>query len=175
MVAPPLRKKKNQEILWEALGEGRIQTVSTDHCSFTAEQKAAGEEDFVNTPCGMPVAEERPALMWQFGVNEKRITPEQMCACLSENPARLYNLYPQKGTLESGSDADIVVWNPGTEWTMSAAEQQSASGFCPMEGAKICGRAEQVYLRGELVAENGKILKEKTGRYIRHGAGQHVW
>ncbi|MBM6854104.1 dihydropyrimidinase [Mediterraneibacter glycyrrhizinilyticus] len=175
MVAPPLRKKKNQEILWEALGEGRIQTVSTDHCSFTDEQKEAGKEDFVNTPCGMPGAEERPALMWQFGVNEKRITPEQMCACLSENPARLYNLYPQKGTLESGSDADIVVWNPGTQWTMSAAEQQSASGFCPMEGAKICGRAEQVYLRGELVAENGKILKEKTGRYIRHGAGQHVW
>ena len=69
----------------------------------------------------------------------------------------------------------MVVWEPGTEWTRSAAEQEAASGFCRMEGAKICGRAEQVYLRGELVAENGKILKEKTGRYIRHGAGQHVW
>ena len=98
-----------------------------------------------------------------------------MCAYLSENPARLYRLYPQKGTLESGSDADIVVWNPETEWTLSAENQQSASGFCPMEGAKIRGRAEQVYLRGELVAENGKILREKTGKYVKHGTGKNVW
>ena len=126
MIAPPLRKKKNQEILWEALKEDRIQTICTDHCSFTTEQKAAGEEDFSKTPCGMPGAEERPALIWQFGVNERRITPEQMCSYLSENPAKLYNLYPRKGSLESGSDADIVVWNPDTEWTMTAENQQSA-------------------------------------------------
>ena len=133
MIAPPLRKKKNQEILWEALKEGRIQTICTDHCSFTTEQKAAGEEDFSKTPCGMPGAEERPALIWQFGVNERRITPEQMCSYLSENPAKLYNLYPRKGSLESGSDADIVVWNPDTEWTMTAENQQSACDYCPME------------------------------------------
>ena len=170
MIAPPLRKKKNQEILWEALKEGRIQTICTDHCSFTTEQKAAGEEDFSKTPCGMPGAEERPALIWQFGVNERRITPEQMCSYLSENPAKLYNLYPRKGSLESGSDADIVVWNPDTEWTMTAENQQSACDYCPMEGTKIRGRAEQVYLRGELAAENGKILIEKSGRYVTHGA-----
>lgn len=175
MIAPPLRKKKNQEILWEALKEGRIQTICTDHCSFTTEQKAAGEEDFSKTPCGMPGAEERPALIWQFGVNERRITPEQMCSYLSENPAKLYNLYPRKGSLESGSDADIVVWNPDTEWTMTAENQQSACDYCPMEGTKIRGRAEQVYLRGELAAENGKILIEKSGRYVTHGAGQRSW
>src|SRR5699024_11860933 len=72
MIAPPLRKKKNQEILWEALKEGRIQTICTDHCSFTKEQKEAGAEDFAKTPCGMPGAEERPALIWQFGVNAGR-------------------------------------------------------------------------------------------------------
>lgn len=172
MIAPPLRKRKNQEILWEALREGRIQTIATDHCSFTKEQKEAGAEDFSKTPCGMPGAEERPALIYQFGVNEGRITVEQMCAYLSENPAKLYNLYPQKGALEPGSDADIVVWNPDTEWTMTAQDQQSACDYCPMEGTKIRGRAEQVYLRGVLAAENGKILKEKTGKYIRHGVGE---
>lgn len=172
MVAPPLRKKKNQEILWEALKEGRIQTICTDHCSFTKEQKEAGAEDFAKTPCGMPGAEERPALIWQFGVNEGRITPEQMCAYLSENPAKLYNLYPWKGRLIPGADADIVVWNPETEWTMTAKDQQSACDYCPMEGTKIRGRAEQVYLRGELVAENGKVLAEKKGCYVKHGVGE---
>ena len=169
MIAPPLRKKKNQEVLWQALKEGRIQTIATDHCSFTKEQKMAGAEDFSKTPCGMPGAEERPALIWQFGVNGERITAEQMCIYLSENPAKLYNLYPWKGALIPGSDADIVVWNPDTEWTMTAENQQSACDYCPMEGTKICGRAEQVYLRGRLVAENGKILEEKSGVYVRHG------
>lgn len=170
MIAPPLRRKKNQEILWQALKEGRIQTIATDHCSFTKEQKEAGAEDFSRTPCGMPGAEERPALIWKFGVNEGRITPEQMCVYLSENPAKLYQLYPWKGALIPGADADIVVWDPDKEWIMSAQDQQSACDYCPMEGTAVRGRAEQVYLRGSLVAENGKIVLEKTGVYVRHGA-----
>ena len=101
MIAPPLRKKKNQEVLWQALKEGRIQTIATDHCSFTKEQKMMGAEDFSKTPCGMPGAEERPALIWQFGVNGERITAEQMCIYLSENPAKLYKLYPWKGGTHS--------------------------------------------------------------------------
>ena len=172
MIAPPLRRKKNQDILWQALSEGRIQTIATDHCSFTKEQKMAGANDFSKTPCGMPGAEERPALIWQFGVNEDRITAEQMCIYLAENPAKLYKLYPRKGALMPGSDADIVVWNPDTEWTMTAESQQSACDYCPMEGTKIRGRAEQVYLRGELAAENGKVLVEKKGCYVKHGAGE---
>ena len=172
MIAPPLRRKKNQDILWQALSEGRIQTIATDHCSFTKEQKMAGANDFSKTPCGMPGAEERPALIWQFGVNEDRITAEQMCIYLAENPAKLYKLYPRKGALMPGSDADIVVWNPDTEWTMTAESQQSACDYCPMEGTKIRGRAEQVYLRGRLAAENGEILEENDGVYVRHGVEQ---
>ena len=168
--APPLRTKQDQACLWQALASGEIQTISTDHCSFTKEQKMAGAEDFAKTPCGMPGAEERPALIWQFGVNEERITPEQMCIYLSENPAKLYHLYPWKGALIPGADADIVVWDPDTEWTLSAEDQQSACDYCPMEGTAIRGRAEQVYLRGTLAAENGKILVEKAGTYVRHGA-----
>lgn len=169
MIAPPLRKKRNQDVLWQALKEGRIQTIATDHCSFTRAQKAAGASDFSRTPCGMPGAEERPALMWQFGVNGGIITPEQMCLYLSENPARLYHLYPWKGALISGADADIVVWDPDVSWTLHAETQQSACDYCPMEGTAVRGRAEQVYLRGMLAAENGKIVAENAGVYVRHG------
>lgn len=169
MIAPPLRKKKNQQVLWEALSEGRIQTICTDHCSFDTAQKNMGAEDFSKTPCGMPGGEERPALIYQFGVNEGRITLEQMCKYLSENPAKLYRMYPQKGTLSPGSDADIVVWNPETEWTISKEHQQTNIDYCPMEGTNIKGRAEKVFLRGQLAAENGEIIAEKTGRYVPRG------
>lgn len=172
MIAPPLRRRKDQETLWQALSEGRIQTVCTDHCSFNLGQKNAGAEDFSKTPCGMPGGEERPALIYQFGVNEGRITPEQMCQLLTENPAKLYHLYPRKGTLSPGSDADIVIWNPDTEWTIAKETQQANIDYCPMEGTRIKGRAEQVYLRGQLIAENGEIQVENAGQYIRHGVSK---
>lgn len=166
MIAPPLRKKEDQETLWEALKNDEIYTVATDHCSFTTEQKEMGREDFTKTPCGMPGAEERPALLYHFGVNEGRITLEQMCRYLAENPARLYHLYPKKGILAKGSDADIVVWDPDAVWTLSAKTQQSASDYCPLEGMGLKGRAERVYLRGRLIAKNGKVITAGQGRYL---------
>ena len=114
----------------------------------------------------MPGAEERPALIYHFGVGQGRITLEQMCALLSEHPARLYGLYPKKGVIAEGNDADIVVWNPKTEWTLRAKMQQSACDYSPMEGTALTGRAEQVYLRGTLAAENGRILAAGLGRYM---------
>ena len=169
MIAPPLRGKENQETLWDALSKEKIQTICTDHCSFDTEQKSAGKDDFSRTPCGMPGAEERPALIYQFGVNEGKITVEQMCGFLSENPAKLYQLYPQKGALLAGSDADIVVWNPNTTWKLSKENQQTNIDYCPMEGTQIRGRAEKVFLRGKLISENGIIIEENTGRYVSHG------
>lgn len=166
MIAPPLREKEDQKVLWEALAEGNIQTIATDHCSFTTSQKRAGEEDFSKTPCGMPGAEERPGLVYQFGVRQGKITLEQMCGYLSENPAKLYGLYPAKGVIAAGSDGDIVVWDPNKEWTLSAKSQQSRSDYCPLEGTRLVGRAKQVYLRGTLAAENGKILRPCTGKYV---------
>ncbi len=166
MIAPPLREEKDRNVLWKALAEGNIQTIATDHCSFTVAQKNAGEEDFSKTPCGMPGAEERPGLVYHFGVREKKITLEQMCGYLSENPAKLYGLYPKKGVIAAGSDADLVVWNPDERWTLSAKSQQSRSDYCPLEGTRLTGRAEQVYLRGTLAAQNGEILKAYGGRYV---------
>ena len=169
MIAPPLRRREDQEILWRALKNDQIQTIATDHCSFTLAQKEMGAEDFSKTPCGMPGAEERPALIYHFGVGEGKLTLEQMCRYLAENPAKLYRLYPQKGAIREGSDADIVVWDPGAEWTLSARTQQSASDYCPLEGQRLKGRAVQVYLRGVLSAENGKIVAPGRGRYLTKG------
>lgn len=167
MIAPPLRKVSDQDVLWEALKTDKIQTIATDHCSFTTAQKDMGKDDFSKTPCGMPGAEERPALIFHFGVNEERIRMEQMCRFLAENPAKLYHLYPKKGVIAPGSDADIVVWNAETNWSLSAATQQSASDYCPLEGLHLKGRAERVYLRGMLAAQNGEIIEEYKGKYLK--------
>lgn len=167
MIAPPLRGPKDRETLWQALREGAIQTVATDHCSFTPEQKAMGAGDFAKTPCGMPGTEERPALMYHYGVMQDRLTLGQMCLYLAQNLAKLYHLYPRKGVIAPGSDADLVVWNPDTEWTISAKTQQSACGYTPYEGTRVKGRAEKVYLRGALVAKNGRIQNPYLGTYIR--------
>ncbi len=169
MIAPPLRKHKDREVLWRALLENEIHTIATDHCSFTTSQKRMGMDDFSKTPCGMPGIEERPALMYHYGVSGRSLTLGQMCRYLAENPAKLYQLYPQKGVIAPGSDADLVIWNPDMEWTISARTHQSASDYNPYEGTKLRGRAEKVYLRGTLVAENGNVLQTGTGRYIPAG------
>lgn len=170
MIAPPLRGEEDRLVLWSALADGEIQTIATDHCSFTIRQKDMGAEDFSRTPCGMPGAEERPGLIFHFGVSQGKITLEQMCGCLAENPAKLYGLYPGKGVIAPGSDGDLVVWNPDEEWTLSAQTQQSAADYCPLEGLRLKGRAEQVYLRGMLAAKNGVIEKRYAGKYVTAGA-----
>lgn len=166
MIAPPLRTKEDQQVLWTALAHGDIQTIATDHCSFTLQQKDMGKDDFAKTPCGMPGAQERPALIFHYGVGQGRIKIGQMCAYLAENPAKLYQLYPKKGVIAPGSDADIVVWDPDAEWTLSKESQQSACDYCPLEGTTLKGKAEKVYLRGCLAAENGEIREEYKGQYV---------
>lgn len=175
LCAPPLRKKEDQDALWQALAQNRIQTVATDHCSFTLAQKEAGKDDFARTPCGMPGAEERPALLYHYGVNAGRLTEIQMCALLAENPARLYRLYPKKGVIAPGSDADLVIWDPKAEYVLSKDRQQSAADYCPLEGTRLWGRAVQVYLRGRLAAENGRIVTAHAGKYVTAGGGDIIW
>lgn len=173
VLAPPLRKKEDQEILWGALKNGEIQTVSTDHCSFTTKQKAMGKEDFSHIPCGMPGVQDRPALMYTYGVKEGKISLSQMCALLAEHPAKIYGMYPKKGCLEPGSDADIVVWDPKAEGIFTWEGQQSLADYHPYEGRKKAGNVESVYLRGECAAREGKVLKEHGGQFIKRG--KPVW
>ena len=169
--APPLRKKADQDILWKALANGTVQTISTDHCSFTREQKRAGRDDFTKIPGGLPGVESRGLLLYTYGVAAGRITKEQMCALLAENPARLYGAYPRKGVLAVGSDADIVVLDPNAEGIFSAAQEHSAAGYTPYEGMARRGAIERVYLRGQLVVKDGELVAKNAGQYIARGVG----
>ena len=169
--APPLRTKADQDALWKALANGTVQTVSTDHCSFTREQKRAGRDDFTKIPGGLPGVESRGLLLYTYGVAAGRITKEQMCALLAENPARLYGAYPRKGVLAVGSDADIVVLDPNAEGVFSAAQEHSAAGYTPYEGMARRGAIERVYLRGQLVVKDGELVAKNAGQYIARGVG----
>lgn len=170
--APPIRKKEDQECLWNALAENEIQTVATDQCSFTWDQKRLGKDDFTKIPGGLPGVETRGTLLYTYGVRSGKISKEQMCRLLSENAAKLYGVYPEKGIIAPGSDADIVVFDPEKESVISASTHAYHTDNNPFEGFPLHGGIEKVFLRGNLVVEDGKILKEKSGKYIRRGKKQ---
>ena len=168
--APPLRDKAEQEHLWKGLRRGAIQTVSTDHCSFTLAQKDMGREDFTKIPGGLPGVETRGELLYSYGVAKRKISAAQMCRVLSENPARLYGLYPRKGVLRPGSDADIVVYDPGASHVIRAEDCVANVDYNPYEGFVTAGGIRQVWLRGQLSVENGKVLVEvPAGKYMARG------
>lgn len=164
--APPLRKPEDQEALWKALASDKIQTISTDHCSFTTEQKKLGLDDFTKIPGGMPGAETRAMLIYTYGVREGKITLEQMCRLLSENPAKLYGMYPRKGVIQEGSDADIVILNPEKKDVITSDDQEQKVDYAPFEGTEIAGRIEDVFLRGHHVVKNHKIVEIHKGEFI---------
>ena len=167
VLSPPLRSKQDQEALWEGIQEGEIQTISTDHCAFNFEsQKKLGIDDFTQIPNGIPGIEHRPQLIYSYGVTKGRLSLQEMAHLLSTHAAQLFGMYPQKGTLAVGSDADIVVWNPGYRGVISAKTQLQHVDYTPYEGFKVIGRAEHVFLRGMHVVEEGRIVEEKKGRYI---------
>ena len=168
--APPLRNKEEQSALWKALRKGAIQTISTDHCSFTLAQKDMGREDFTRIPGGLPGVETRGELIYSYGVAKRRISTAQMCRLLCENPARLYGLYPRKGVLRRGSDADIVVYDPGDSPVIRAEDCVANVDYNPYEGFVTSGGIRQVWLRGQLSVEGGKVLAdEPKGQYMVRG------
>lgn len=168
--APPLREKAEQDYLWKALRRGDIQTVSTDHCSFTLAQKDRGREDFTQIPGGLPGVETRGELVYSFGVAKRRINAQQMCRALCENPARLYGLYPRKGILRRGSDADIVVYDPRASHVIRADDCVAHVDYNPYEGFVTAGGIRQVWLRGTKAVENGAVLSAAPqGKYMVRG------
>ena len=167
--APPLRKESDNAALWTALENGEIQTVSTDHCSFTLKQKAAGRDDFTKIPGGMPGVETRGVLLYTYGVAAGRISAERMVEVLSEAPAKLYGAFPRKGHLAVGADADIVVYDPEGTTRITAADQVANVDYAPYEGTEIAGHIAQVWLRGKLSVEEGKVLEDRGGQYIPRG------
>lgn len=167
--APPLRSVADQEALWLALGDGEIQTVCTDHCSFTTAQKRVGQYDFTKIPGGLPGVETRGVLLYSAGVATGRITEADMCRILSENVAKLYGCWPRKGVIAPGSDADIVVYDPHADSVITAAGQLQNVDYNPYEGFQTQGSIAQVYLRGSLAVDRGTVLAGNNGRFLPRG------
>ncbi len=167
--APPLRKPEDCRALWAGLRKGDIQTISTDHCAFTLAQKDAGRGDFTKIPGGLPGVEARGELVYSFGVTTRKISLATMCKVLSENPAKLYGMFPRKGVIAPGADADIVVYDPQADHILRAEDMVSRAGYTPYEGFVTHGSVSQVWLRGKLMVENGHVIGEQEGQYIVRG------
>lgn len=174
VIAPPLRRPEDQEVLWKAVKERQVQIISTDHCSFTTKQKVLGLNDFRKIPGGMPGAETRGILLYSEGVRKGRIDEKDMCRLLCENPAKLYGMYPKKGVIAPGSDADIVVIDPKASDIIRADDQIQHVDYAPFEGLTVQGRTEMVFLRGQKVVENHQVIKELSGQYIKRKAYQNI-
>lgn len=168
---PPLREKRHQEPLWHALEGGSLAVVSTDHCPFRfTDQKSLGRNDFSKIPNGGPGIENRMQILWHFGVNSGRLTPEKFVELACTAPARIFGM-PQKGTLAPGKDADILLWDPNADYTISAATQQMATDYSMFEGWKVRGNAKHVFSRGDLVVKDGKWIGEVgRGRFLKREA-----
>ena len=167
--SPPLRDRSQQEPLWKALRRDSIQAVASSHRSFTLRQKETDPQDFTAIPAGLPGAENRGELLYTFGVSARRLAPEDLCRVLSEAPARLCGLYPKKGVLQPGSDADIVVYDPRASHVIRADDSLSRSDYNPYEGFVTSGGVTQVYLRGRLAVDQGAVLPAPDGRYLPRG------
>ncbi len=171
VMSPPFRPKGQQEFLWRGLQSGNLHTTATDHCTFCAAQKAAGKDDFTKIPNGCGGIEERMAVMWDAGVNSGRLTPSEFVAVTSANAARLFNIYPQKGCVVVGADADLVVWDPQGHKTLSAKTQHSKGDFNIFEGRTVRGIPSHTISRGELVFVQGDLrAKQGAGRYLKRPA-----
>ena len=171
VMSPPFRPKGHQEALWRGLQSGNLHTTATDHCTFCAAQKAAGKEDFSKIPNGCGGVEERMTVIWDAGVNTGRLTPSEFVAITSANTAKLFNIYPQKGSVSVGADADLVVWDPQATKTLSAKTQHSKGDFNVFEGRAVRGLPSHTVSQGKLVYVLGDLRAERgVGRYIKRPA-----
>jgi dihydropyrimidinase len=167
--SPPVRDKRNQPILWDAVRDDRLSAISTDHCSFRmSDQKTLGKDNFALIPNGAPGVEDRLMMIHQFGVNEGRISLNRMVELLSTNAAKLFGLYPRKGTIAPGTDADIVVFDPEKEHTISAKTHHSKADYNLYEGTTVVGAPEMVILRGNVLVEGGELVAEPgVGQFVK--------
>ncbi len=163
VMSPPFRDKINQDDLWNGLRAGSLQVVATDHCAFTTKQKEIGLNDFTKIPNGTGGLEDRMPVLWTHGVATGRMTMNEFVAVTSTNIAKILNLYPKKGAIAVGADADLVIWDPEATKTISAATQVSAIDYNVFEGLKLKGLPRLTLSRGEVVYEGGKVTG-KTGR-----------
>lgn len=188
--SPPMRTAADNARLWEGLSDGIIQTIGTDHCPFFFDGtrpivyegkevaipgKELGKDDFTKIPNGLPAVGDRLPVMWTYGVGKGRMTPNQFVAFTSTNPAKIFGLYPRKGTLLPGSDADVVIWDPERRFKYGVAHSQHRTDYNLFEGWELVGYPEKVFLRGSLIVDNEHWLgKAGAGKFLRRQPGAQV-
>jgi dihydropyrimidinase len=156
--SPPIRSKKDNEALWDGINEGTISVIGTDHCAFTVAQKDLGIDNFVDVPNGLPGIETRLSLIWTEGVSKNRITPQQLTKILSYKPAQKFGLFPRKGCIAVGSDADLVVFDPSIQWTLTHSQTNMNVDWSPYENWAMQGKVIHTIVKGKVVVENGKYI-----------------
>jgi dihydropyrimidinase len=167
VLQPPLREPEERERLWALVEGGAVEMLVTDHCDYTAEQKTARDE-FAQTPGGLPGMETLLSLAYTYGVSGGRLSLPRMVALLSANPARIWGLWPRKGALSPGSDADVVVYDPRPAGAVEAASLHHVAGYSPFEGMRVQGRVRATLCRGKLVSEDGEFSGEAGwGHFVR--------
>ncbi|MEO8764512.1 MAG: dihydropyrimidinase [Ginsengibacter sp.] len=168
VMSPPLREKKDRETLWAGINQGLVNVVATDHCPFMWEQKKMGENDFSKIPNGHPAIENRMELLFSEGVNKGRITLNKFVEVACTNPAKIFGMFPRKGTIAVGSDADIVIFDPGKKHKLSVKTHHMNVDYSAYEGWEVTGKVKTVLLRGEVVIEHNACKVPKGfGKFIR--------
>jgi dihydropyrimidinase len=167
VMSPPFRPKGHQEALWKGLQSGMLQTTASDHCCFCTPQKAAGRDDFRKIPNGTGGIEDRMSVLWHHGVKTGKLTPEEFVAVTSTNCAKIFNIYPRKGAISAGADADLVVWDPDASRTISVDTHHQNIDFNIYEGMTVSGVATTTISQGKVVWADGELRAvEGAGRYI---------
>lgn len=168
VMSPPFRSPEHQQALWRGLQAGDLQTTATDHCCFCAGQKAMGRDDFRRIPSGTAGVENRMEVLWHHGVNSGRLSINDFVALTSSNAAKIFNLFPRKGSLAVGADADIVIWDPAAHKTISADTHFQNVDFNVFEGMTVKGCASHTLSQGKLVYAGGQLdVQRAAGRYIK--------
>ena len=167
VMSPPFRSPEHQAALWRGLQSGNLQTTATDHCCFCADQKAMGKDDFRKIPNGTGGVENRLEVLWDQGVNTGRLTKEEFVAITSANAAQIFNIYPRKGSVSVGADADLVVWDPAATKTISAKTHLQKVDYNIFDGMTVTGCASHTISQGKVVYAQGKLdVVRGAGRYV---------
>jgi len=173
VMSPPLREKKDQETLWAGLNQGLVNVVATDHCPFTWEQKRMGKDDFSKIPNGHPAIENRMELLFSEGVNKGRITLNKFVEVACTNAAKIFGMFPKKGTIAVGSDADIILLDPNEKHTISAKTHHMNVDYSAYEGWEVKGKVKTVLLRGKVVIDNNECKVQKGyGQFVKRNKVQ---
>lgn len=168
VMSPPLRDKRNQRVLWDGLAQGFVDTVGTDHCPFDVSQKEMGKDAFTAIPNGIPAIEDRVNLLYTYGVSRGNLDIHRFVDAASTRSAKLFGLFPQKGSIAVGSDADLVVYDPNYRGKITAAEHSVNVDYSGFEGMEIDGKPTHVTVRGQLAVKDGKFVGDKTrGKLLR--------